>query len=363
MNTRQQILIWTAGVVLFFLTLYWLRAILLPFIVGAALAYFLDPAADKLETLRIPRSAATAILLILFFAFFVGIALLLVPLIQDQVGTIADRLPEYVARFTDLIKSMGDGRLAELLGVDPAGLQRTFESIAQQGAGVVTKLLGNLLTGGVAFVGVLSIVLITPVVAFFLLRDWDVIVAEVDEWLPRQHAEVIREQFRRIDRVLAGFVRGQALDCVAQGILYAIGWTAVGLDFAIVLGLLNGLLNFIPYVGTTFGFLLAMLVALGQFGPDLTPLLLVAVVHVAVQTTDQAFLTPKLIGPRVGLHPVWILFALLAGGSLLGFLGVLVAVPIAAAVGVLTRFGIHQYKESQLFLGPSGFSKGGGEPP
>ena len=363
MTARQQILIWTTGIVVSFLALYWLRAILLPFIAGAALAYFLDPAADKLESWRVPRSAATAILLILFFAFFIGIVVLVVPLIQDQIGSIADRFPEYVARLGDLMKSMGKGRLAELLGLDPAGLQSALQNVAKEAATVVTKLAANLVSSGVAFLGVLSLVLITPVVAFFLLRDWDKIIADIDAWLPRKHAEVIREQARQIDRVLSGFVHGQALDCLVQGILYAIGWTAVGLDFAIVLGLLNGLLNFIPYVGTTFGFLLAMLIAFGQFGPDLTPLLLVAAVHVAVQTTDQAFLTPKLIGPRVGLHPVWILFALLAGGSLLGVVGVLVAVPLAAAVGVLTRFAIQQYKESELYLGTSDTEGGGKAPP
>ena len=363
MSGRQQVLIWAGLVVVFFVLLYALRGILLPFIAGMALAYFLDPAADKLETWKIPRAAATSILLILFFAFLVGLIVLVVPLIQDQFGMIADNLPDYASRLIASIKSVGNGRLAHMLNLDPNAIQNAVQNVAQQSVGIVTKLLGQLVSGGVAFFGVLSILLITPVVAYFLLRDWDEMVARIDSWLPREHNEVIREQFRRIDHVLAGFVRGQALDCLAQGILYVIGWTAVGLDFSLVLGLLNGLLNFIPYVGTTFGFLLAMLVAFGQFGPDPLPLILVAGVHVLVQITDQAVLTPNLIGPRVGLHPVWILFALLAGGTLLGFVGVLVAVPIAAAIGVLIRFAIQRYKESQLYLGPPhGDGEGGGGP-
>ena len=363
MSSRHQILIWSVGTILFFVGLYWLRTILLPFIAGMALAYFLDPAADKMETWKIPRPVATFILLTLFFALFVGMIVLLFPLIQDQVSTIADKMPDYVSRFSQSLKSMGNGRLAEVLGLSSGDVQSALQRFAEQGLALATKLIGQLLSGGVAFFSVLSILLITPVVAFFLLRDWDDIVASIDAWLPREHADVIREQFRRVDHVLAGFVRGQALDCLVQGILYAIGWTAVGLDFGLVLGLLNGFLNFIPYAGTTFGFLLAMLVAFGQYGTDVTPLLLVAGVHVAVQLTDQAVLTPKLIGPRVGLHPVWILFALLAGGTLLGFVGVLVAVPIAAAIGVLIRFAIQRYKESQLYLGPPhGDGEGGGGP-
>ena len=359
MSSRQQILIWGIGTLIFFVGLYWLRTIILPFLVGMALAYFLDPAADKLETWKIPRPAATFVLLTLFFALFIGMIVLVFPLVQDQVSMIADKMPDYVARFGQSLKSLGNGRLAGVLGLSPGDLQNALQKFADQGLSLATKLLGQLVSGGVAFFSVLSILLITPVVAFFLLRDWDEIVAGIDAWLPREHAHVIREQFKQIDRVLAGFVRGQALDCLVQGILYAIGWTVVGLDFGLVLGLLNGFLNFIPYAGTTFGFLLAMLVAFGQYGTDVTPLLLVAGVHVAVQLTDQAVLTPKLIGPRVGLHPVWILFALLAGGALLGFVGVLVAVPIAAATGVLIRFAIQRYKESELYLGPS--NSGGGD--
>ncbi len=358
MSSRQQILFWTISVVLFFVGLYWLRTILLPFIAGMALAYFLDPAADKLETWKVPRPVATFILLTLFFAIFVGMILLLLPLVQDQISTIAQKMPDYVSRFGESIKSLGNGRLASVLGLSSGDVQDALQKFAEQGLSLGTKLAGQLLSGGVAFFSVVSILLITPVVAFFLLRDWDKIVAGIDAWLPREHAEVIREQFRRIDHVLAGFVRGQALDCLVQGILYAVGWTALGLDFGLVLGLLNGFLNFIPYAGTTFGFILAMLVAFGQYGTDVTPLLLVAAVHVAVQLTDQAILTPKLIGPRVGLHPVWILFALLAGGTLLGFVGVLVAVPIAASVGVLIRFAIQRYKESELYLGPPGSDEG-----
>lgn len=361
MNGRQHVIFWTVGVVLLFLGLFWLRTILLPFIAGMALAYFLDPAADWLETWKVPRPVATFILLTIFFAMFIGLIVLLFPLVQDQVNMIADKLPDYIAQFSQSLRSMGNGRLAGVLNLDSVNLQSALQKIAEQGVGVATRIAGQLVSGGVAFFSVLSILLITPVVAFFLLRDWDDIVASIDEWLPLDHAEVIRQECRQIDRVLAGFVRGQALDCLAQGILYAIGWSVVGLDFGLVLGLLNGLLNFIPYAGTTFGFLLAMLVAFGQYGPDVTSLLLVAGVHVLVQVTDQAILTPNLIGPRVGLHPVWILFALLAGGAILGLLGVLLAVPAAAVIGVLIRFAVQRYKESELYLGsgpPGGAGSG-----
>lgn len=194
-------------------------------------------------------------------------------------------------------------------------------------------------------------ILITPVVAFYLLRDWDQVVNKVTGWLPRPHAKVILEQFGLIDDALAGFVRGQATVCVILGTLYAVGWSLVGLEFGLVVGLVTGLMAFIPYAGAFLGFLLALTLGFAQFWPDVFSVALIAVVFSVIQTLDGTFITPRLMGRSVGLHPVWILFALLAGGALLGFVGVLIAVPTAAALGVLARFAIGRYMLSPMFLG------------
>jgi predicted PurR-regulated permease PerM len=204
------------------------------------------------------------------------------------------------------------------------------------------------------------LMLITPVVAFFLLRDWDRIVAKIDDWLPRDHAEVIRQQVNLADRALAGFARGQATVCMILGTAYAVGWSLAGLEFGLVIGLVTGLLAFVPYAGAFLGLIVALAIAIGQFWPDYSSIAVVAMVFGVVQTTDASFITPRLMGHHVGLHPVWILFALLAGGALFGFVGVLVAVPTAAVVGVLVRFAIDRYLESSVFLGRGGQGDGGG---
>src|SRR5690606_34210818 len=196
----------------------------------------------------------------------------------------------------------------------------------------------------------LALLFITPIVAFFLLRDWDDIVGRLDKWLPRPWAGVIREQAALIDETLAGFVRGQALVCLFLGTFYAVVLTVVGLDFGITIGLITGILSFIPYVGTTFGFVTSIAVAFAQFSEWL-PILLVAGLFIAGQAIEGNFLTPKLVGDRVGLHPVWVIFALLAAGSLFGFVGVLLAIPVAAVIGVLARFVLGRYLTSRYYRG------------
>ena len=206
----------------------------------------------------------------------------------------------------------------------------------------------TLLSGGLAIVNVLALVFITPIVTFFLLRDWDEMVARIDKWLPRQWAPVIREQATLIDETLAGFVRGQSLVCLLLGTFYAIGLTIVGLEFGIVIGMLAGILSFIPYVGTIVGFVLSVGLAFAQY-PDWLPIFIVVGIFLAGQAIEGNFLTPKLVGERVGLHPVWVIFALLAGGSLFGFVGVLLAVPVAAVIGVLARFALGRYLQSGYY--------------
>jgi predicted PurR-regulated permease PerM len=211
-------------------------------------------------------------------------------------------------------------------------------------------VFSHLVTGSLAVFNVLSLVFITPVVTFYLLRDWKTVTRLVDSWLPRAHAETIRTQLRAIDVTLAGFVRGQAMVCVALASFYGLGLTVVGLDLGLVVGLAAGLGSFIPYFGTVSGFVVGLGLAVAQ-SQDWTLAAMVAGVFVVGNLLEGNILAPKLVGEKIGLHPVWVIFALLAGGALFGFLGILLALPVTAVIGVLTRFALSRYLESSLYRG------------
>jgi predicted PurR-regulated permease PerM len=243
---------------------------------------------------------------------------------------------------------------AHLSAEDIAALRARIGSVAGPDAlAWVGRTLGGLWGGGVAFFNLLSLLFITPLVAFYLLRDWDGIVAVVDDWLPRDHAPVIRAQLAAVDRVLSGFVRGQLTVCLVLGVFYALGLGLVRLDFGLVIGLATGLISFVPVFGTLVGFAVGIGVALVQFG-FAWQVAAVAGVFLAGQAIEGNFLTPKLVGSRVGLHPVWTIFALLAGGALAGFTGLLLAVPAAAVIGVLSRFAVARWVASDAYRGDDG---------
>lgn len=359
MSTRAQVLFWLGGMVALGVLIYLLRAILLPFVAGIAIAYLLDPAVDKLEDWGLSRTWATATLTAAFFAVLTGVVLVLFPVLQTQVLGFIERLPQYVADVRDwllpLIQSAA-GRLPFVEGPDT--VVEAASGLAEKYAGWLGSAAARLWSGGLALFNLVSLMLITPVVAFYLLRDWDDLVARVDRLLPREHAPVIRAQITRIDRVLAGFIRGQGMVSLALGAFYGIGLTAVGLEFGLVIGLVTGIISFIPFIGMVIGFVTGMVVALLQWGPEPLHLILVAAVFAAGQGLETAVLQPRLLGGSVGLHPVWVIFGVLAGGALFGFVGVLLAVPAAAAAGVLVRFGIERYHASALYLGSGGDADG-----
>ena len=348
MTPGRQIRFWLLGFVLFLVAVYLLRGILLPFVAGMAVAYFLDPVCDRLERAGLSRTLATTFVTIAFAVLVIAALLLLVPRLQDQIVDLAERLPTYL----DTLRTTLQPILQELqrrLPVESLGQARQALS-GQAGSvlGWIGGALGGLLTGGLALANILSLVFVTPVVAFYLLRDWDRIVMHVDSWLPRGHAEVIREQARAIDRTLAGWVRGQATVCLLLAAYYGIALSVVGLDFGLAVGLIAGLLSFVPFVGTITGFVLGLGIAFTQYA-DWGPIVAVLAVFVVGQVIEGNFLTPKLVGDRVGLHPVWVMFGLLAGGALFGFVGVLLALPVAAVIGVLARFALARYLESRYY--------------
>jgi predicted PurR-regulated permease PerM len=348
LTSERRWLIWLGIAVVMAVLVYEMRAALTPFIAGMAVAYLLDPLADRLEAVGVPRTGAVCIILGSFLAILVLVAVLLFPLLQTQIVELAARVPSYIQKARDAVLPMIDRLQATLSQAEVERLRSAAGNVAGDVVGWVGQILSGLWSGGLAVFNALSLVVIMPVVAFYLLRDWDRIVAHIDSLLPRDAAGTIREQVREIDDRLSGFVRGQASVCLALGTWYAVGLTLVGLDFGLLVGITAGLISFVPYLGTGLGLIVGLGLALAQFDSWL-PIGLVAAVFASGQILEGYVLTPRMVGERVGLHPVWVLFALMAGGALLGFTGVLLAVPAAAVIGVVVRFAISRYVQSPLY--------------
>lgn len=346
--TTRQYRFWLIALALFLLALYLLSSILVPFVAAMAVAYFLDPACDRLERAGLSRTLATTVVTVVFALCLVAALLILVPLLVEQLGQLIERIPSYVASLRKALQPILS-EVASRLPADQVGGPGDF--LSSQTGSIVSWLgtaIAGVVTGGLALVNILSVMFVTPVVAFYLLRDWDQMVARIDSCLPRQHAATIREQAALIDKTLAGWVRGQSTVCLLLGAFYAIGLSVIGLDFGLAVGLMAGLLSFIPYVGTISGFVAALAIAVAQYS-EWGPIAAVLAVFIVGQVIEGNFLTPKLVGDRVGLHPVWVMFALFAGGALFGFVGVLLALPVAAVIGVLVRFAVSRYLDSAYY--------------
>ncbi len=351
MSLRARILAWIGVFAVFLLLVSVLRQILFPFVAGFAIAYFLDPVCDRLEKVGMSRTWATVTVTGVFFILFIFVLALLVPLLYGQVVQFVENVPHYVS----VLENKAAALFEPLRGYIESGeaklkVRQFLQANVGDVARIVLRFLGNLVSGLELTFSLISLFVITPVVAFYLLRDWDLIVAKVDGWLPRDNATTIREQVRLIDGTMSAFVRGQVTVCLLLGLFYGIALTLAGLDFGLVLGLATGLISFVPYFGLFIGFVIGIALALAQFD-SLVQVGIVAAIFAVGQVIEGNFVTPKLVGDRVNLHAVWIIFALLAGGALFGFVGVLLAIPGAAVIGVLVRFAIAQYRQSPMYLG------------
>ena len=348
MTFGRQLRFWLIGLAVFVVLLFLLRSVLLPFVLGMAIAYLLDPLCDWLEDHRFPRWLATTILLVLFTFLILAAVMLLVPVLTSQLSDLLKRAPSYLAA----IKSHADQLLLTLEArTDPAlmgKIQDGLGGFSEKAIAWFTKTFTNLLSQGAALANLISLIVITPVVAFYLLRDWDKLIESVNDWLPRRHVPVIRRLAKEVDQTLAGFLRGQGMVCLLLGCFYAVGLTIAGLDFGLIIGLMAGFLTFIPYAGSIFGLLLSVGLAALQFD-NWGDVGIVAAIFFVGQILEGNVLTPKLVGDRVNLHPVWIIFALLAGGALFGFVGILIAVPLAAVIGVGVRFALELYLDSPFY--------------
>jgi predicted PurR-regulated permease PerM len=352
MTLQRQIGFWLVSLVVFVLLLVLLRDILLPFVAALALAYLLDPLADRLERAGMSRLAATIVILVVFLLVFVLALVLLVPLLGQQLAGLVDRLPSDAAKLQSLVMERGAPWLEKLGGAKLATeAQSSLGNLVGEGTKWAGSVLQSLWTGGTAIIGVFSLLVLTPVIAFYLLVDWDRMVATVDGWLPLDHRDTIRQLLHEMDVAIAGFLRGQALVCLLLGGFYAVGLSILGVNFGALIGIISGFLSFIPYVGSLTGLVLSVGVAIVQFWPDWTWPLATLGVFAAGQFLEGNIFQPKFVGDSIGVHPVWLMFALLAFGTLFGFVGLLIAVPMAAVIGVLCRFALRQYLASNIYHG------------
>jgi predicted PurR-regulated permease PerM len=339
---------WLSGFVIFVVLLYLLRSILLPFVAGMAIAYLLDPFARRLEKWGLSRTLATVAITLFFFVTTVAAIFFLAPILQEQLFGFLSRVPNYMNQIVHRAQPIW-GMAKHYLS--PADLAKLRASVGDYAGTVIewlASVIGALLSGSLALVNLLLLIFVTPMVTFYLLRDWSGMTRHLGSLFPRRHAATIRQQLQEIDRILAGWVRGQATVCLILGIIYGAGLSAVGLDLGLVVGLVAGVLSFIPYLGTFTGLVVGLGLAIAQ-SQDWALSGEVAGVFIVGHLIEGNVLAPRLIGEKIGLHPVWVIFSLLAGGALFGFLGILLALPVAAVIGVLVKFATHQYLHSTLY--------------
>ena len=343
---------WLAISAFIFGTVILLSEILMPFAAGLAVAFLLDPIADRLESWGASRTLAVTILTTLFVSFMVLAGTLILPLLQWQVEILIERLPVYWRQVETFAQSYG---LFEIISLPEQDSQQSDNNMISLAADWIMPALSTMLKGGLQkiglFINLISLLLITPFVTFYLLRDWDHLISWLDSMIPPRHQPTVRRLASEIQSVLAAFVRGTSLVCIFLGTFYAIGLSAIGLDFSILIGLFAGAISFLPFFGSIIGGVLSTGFAFAQFG-DWEHVSLAAAIFIIGQILEGNFLSPKLIGNRVRLHPVMIILALLAGGHMLGFLGLLLALPVAAILGVLARFSHERYLAGSFYRAP-----------
>ncbi|MEF0939245.1 AI-2E family transporter [Rhizobium sp. BR 362] len=352
-SLKRQVIFWVIVLVVFIVFLYLFSSILLPFIAGMSVAYFLDPVADRLERIGLSRFMATVVILVAFVLVFALALTIFIPIIINQFNDFIQHIPGYVQQFQKFIAHTQTTMLPAWIRDQLGAIKDNFSNILSEGLSFVGGLFAQIWSSGKALVNIISLMIVTPVVAFYILLDWDRMIAKVDAWIPRDHVSTVRQIAREVDQAIAGFIRGQGSLCIILGVYYGVGLSLVGLNFGLLIGLFAGMISFIPYVGSLVGLFLALSVALVQFWPDYLWVGLTLAVFFTGQFLEGNVLQPKLVGESVGLHPVWLMFALFAFGALFGFVGLLIAVPAAAACGVLVRFALSRYLQSDLYYGRS----------
>lgn len=350
---QRQIIFWLGALFLTLLFFWYLQNILLPFIAGFVLAYFLDPLADKLEAKGIPRILATTIIIISAVVVLVAGILFVVPVLGKQVSRLVTDFPALSTQVVEFVNLYAPDWLKAMLPENGGDLQATLANYGDKLLGWVATLSSTLLSGGKSLINLFSLIIITPIVAFYILNDWDRIVAVVDGYLPRNEQEALRSLARDVDRALAGYIRGQGTLCLILAVFYALGFMFAGLKSGLAIGLMTGLFTFIPFFGALAGGATALGVGVLQFGLTDGHVLGVVGVLVLGQFLESYVLSPKLVGHSIGLHPVWMMLAILTFATVFGVMGLLLAVPLAATTGVFVRHGLARYLTSEIYLGPA----------
>lgn len=353
-RARQvQALFWlTVGLVFLFAILL-LQKILLPFVAGLVLAYALDPLVDRLEKWGLGRLLASSLVVSLLLVILVLVLVFLVPLLLTQAQQFISSVPGEIDRMAPLLKAWARDLLGPRFEEVSTAIDQALSRSSANWTSYAGVLLQSIVDRGSAFLSFLSILFITPIVVFYWLVDWPAMLKRLGDLLPRDHEATLRRLAGDIDRAVAAFIRGQGIVCLSLGTLYTVGLSLIGLDYGLLIGIATGVMSFVPVVGTVLGLVTASIVAIVQGWPDITLLALVIAIFVAGQALDSGFLSPRIVGPAVGLHPVALIFALIVFSYLFGFVGVLVAVPVSAAIGVLVRFGLELYLNSAIYKGSS----------
>ena len=343
-----RLLFWLGAIAVSIAALGELHAILMPFAAGIIVAFALAPAVSRVESWGVRRSLASAAVLVLFLIGVACVFALLVPLIQGQVVQLIASAPKLVSVMQDQFGQLMTLLQERLPADDVAKLRDMVGTKLGEALAWLASLLQSMITSSIAILNIISLVVITPIVAYLLLRDWEVMVAHIDSHLPRESVGTVREQARIVSDMLVGFVHGQTIVCLMLATYYSVALTLAGLDSGLALGVLIGVLAIIPILGAALGLVLALGLAATQYG-TWGAILTVAGIFAFGQAIEGNLLTPKLVGDRIHLHPVWVIFSLLAGGTLFGFVGVLLAVPAAAVIGVLVRFALARYRRSAVY--------------
>jgi len=350
MRVNRQLTFLFFAFVSFCLFFYAVSDILLPFVLGILVAYLMDPIVDRLEARKIHRGFASALILILFFSIIIALGFVLIPLIFQQFEGFMSNAPEYVRQFNREVMPAIRARLEHISPELASQINDKAREIPSNITAAVGSSFDRIFESSLWLLNIISLILITPIVSFYLLRDWDISLAKLYSLLPQNYAPVIKKQARKVDDTISAFLRGQLTICLMLGFIYGIMLTVFGLNFGFIIGLATGLLTFIPYIGTFVGAFIGMMLAFLQFGDDHTRILAIFAIFVIGHTVESNLITPRIMGNRISVHPAWLIFGLLAGGSLLGTLGVIISVPMTAIIAVLLRFAIDQYEHSTYYL-------------
>jgi predicted PurR-regulated permease PerM len=348
LSVKTQMMFWSAAILLFTAFVWMFKSILTPFVLGIVIAYLLNPLVKRFSTKGIKRTTSTVIILSLFFIVLTTIIALVAPIVAKESAELIKQMPTYMEKFFALIQPyttwfqerFGDGYVEDA---------KTFlKDNVSKILGVSGSVASKLAAGGQAVVGMATTFVLTPLVAFYMMKEWPAITDWVEDLIPRENEKMVQDLIKQIDIKLSGFIRGQLTVAFLLGLIYAVALSIAGLNYGFLIGITAGFLSIIPMVGSTVGLLVSVAVAWFQAG-EINYVFIIAAIFVVGQIVEGNILSPKLLGDSVGLHPLWILFALMAGGSLFGILGMLLAVPVAAVIGVLASFAILQYKNSPLY--------------